>query len=191
MPHISLPETAHQHIKNHLQQGRLAIDATVGNGHDTLFLSQQVGVNGHVYGFDIQPAAIESTHNLLFTQGAADNVSLFLISHADMALCIPPEHWKHIQVIMFNLGYLPGSDKTIITSPNSTLKALNIAVELLAVGGVISILAYPGHPGGAIETAAVEHWFYKLDTKLYRQEIILSQTSKPNAPKLLLLEKRL
>ena len=48
-------------ILSHLHEGDRAVDFTMGNGHDTEFLSKTVGKNGLVTAFDIQPKALEST----------------------------------------------------------------------------------------------------------------------------------
>ena len=81
------------------------VDATMGNGHDTLFLAEQVGPGGHVYAFDIQPEAVESTRKLLEEHGLSDRVTLLCRSHADLAEAVP----AGVAAVVFNLGWLPGS----------------------------------------------------------------------------------
>lgn len=148
-----------------------AIDATVGNGHDTLFLAQMVGKTGQVWGFDIQATAIERTANRLRQAGVipgsfeagSPGVVLYQASHAEVLDKLPLEHFgSTIDIILFNLGYLPGGDKTLITRTDATLQALDASLQLLAPGGVLSVLAYPGHVGGDAETQAVQDWFQRL-----------------------------
>ncbi|MFI3137013.1 MAG: class I SAM-dependent methyltransferase [Methylococcaceae bacterium] len=125
----SLLSQAHQQVKARLQNGAIAIDATLGNGHDTLFLARHVAPNGMVYGFDIQEAAIVATRAKLRYAQLLEQVRLVLNCHAHLAEHIPAQHHGQIAVIMFNLGYLPGTDKQVITHSESTLVALNVALD--------------------------------------------------------------
>lgn len=184
---ISLTEQAHVFIQNHLDINGIAIDATVGNGYDTLFLTKQVGPQGLIFGFDIQQQAIESTHLKLHTENALDNMTLFNTSHIHIDK-IPAQHHGKVNAIMFNLGYLPNSDKTIITQSQSTLMALNKAIELLAAKGIITITAYPGHKGGAEETEHIKLWCEQLDSQYYTTHQINS-SEKITAPKLFVVLK--
>jgi Putative rRNA methylase len=52
------------------------------------------------------------------------------------------------RLVAFNLGYLPGVDKTLITMPHTTEMALKASSKLLDSKGLISIIVYAGHPGG-------------------------------------------
>jgi predicted methyltransferase len=186
---ISLPQQAHAILQAHLQNGDIAIDATAGNGHDTLFLAQQVAPLGQVYSFDIQAAAITATHHRLLTADLRPVVLLNQHSHAQMSEFIAPEHQGKIKAVMFNLGYLPRGDKSIITQTASTLSALNTAAELLAEAGIMSILAYPGHQGGECETVQVANWCYQLNPENFTVQIILSAEHKDSAPRLFVLQK--
>lgn len=167
----SLKAQAHQFILDHLKAGDIAIDATVGNGHDTLFLAKQVGVKGLLFGFDIQQPAIESAQAKL-DDNLVPNTTLFNTSHENLSEFIATQYHGKIKAIMFNLGYLPGSDKVVITKADSTLVSLNQAIELLAPLGVITIMAYPGHPGGEEETKGVIQWCNQLNIDKYKVEQI-------------------
>jgi hypothetical protein len=188
---MSLLKQAHNLLKARLHNGDIVIDATAGNGHDSLFLAQQIAPSGLVYGFDIQTAAINATHNRLLAANLRNFALLIQHSHAQMSEYIAPEHHGKINAIMFNLGYLPHGDKTIITQSDSTLSALNLAVELLASDGVITILAYPGHQGGDSETVQVANWCYQLNPEKFSYKIILSAEHKDSAPRLFVLQKQL
>jgi len=185
---ISLTAQAHSIIEQHLLVGDMAIDATTGNGHDTLFLAKQVGISGKVFGFDLQQQAIDSTQSRLKDEGFADNTQLFLSSHSNMQQCIDADFYGKIKVIMFNLGYLPGSDKSIITETESTLSALEQAIELLIKSGILTIAAYPGHPGGDTETQAIEQWHQQLDGQQYSVKTFYS-SEKDTAPRLYIVQK--
>ena len=181
---MSLLKFAHQAIQQHIQTGDNVIDATVGNGYDTLFLAKLVGRAGQVYGFDIQQIALDSTTQRL-NQHAAQ-VQLILANHAEMKQHIPTAQHGKINAVMFNLGYLPKGDKTIITQTQSTLNALNAACDLLAENGIITVLAYTGHQGGTDEANSIESWLTQLH---YQTNIHLSNIPKPDAPKLFIIRK--
>lgn len=135
--------------------GDLVIDATAGNGHDTLFLAGCVGEAGRVLAFDVQATAIDAARKLLEDAGFSSRVSFFEESHGGMETHAAAES---VSVIMFNLGYLPGEDHTLTTEMLETLAALEAAARLLKPGGVLSVVCYPGHPAGATEAEAVEKW---------------------------------
>ena len=153
-----LTALTHELLADVIQPGELAIDATVGNGHDTLFLAQQVGADGQVQGFDIQQTALDSARQRLQEAGAATQVQLHLQGHQHMQQRVPGDWAGKVAAITFNLGYLPGSDKQAITCAEHTLAALDQSLALLRVGGVLSILAYRGHSGGQQEADAVTAW---------------------------------
>lgn len=200
MQHISLINVAHDLIKDKLRPGDIAIDATVGNGHDTVFLVKQVSPSGKVYGFDIQQAAMDSTRakveSCCRTSEKMNNnallqpecLTLIQASHADMAENIPVQYHRKISAIMFNLGYLPGGDKSIITRTESTLTALAIASRMLSNNGILTILAYPGHQGGYQESIEVKNWCEQLDKKQFSVKIFFSTENKASAPRLYVVE---
>ena len=188
MQRISLINIAHQHISALLLPGDIAIDATLGNGHDAVFLMSLVAPSGQVFGFDIQLAAIAATQA---NSAGATGLTLIHASHELMADKIPVQHHGHIKAIMFNLGYLPSGDKSIITQTESTLCALNAATALLAVGGIMTIMAYPGHEGGDLETAQIEHWCEQIDNSKFSYQILYSTVTSAIAPRLFMLRKTL
>lgn len=190
MTRISLAETAHQLIVEQLKTGDAVIDATLGNGHDALFLAQTIGATGLLFGFDIQETALNNTRERLQSQQIQTAVTLFQASHAEMLALIPSQWHGKIQAIMFNLGYLPGADKTLITQATSTLKALAAANQLLAEQGILTVMAYPGHAGGDDETEQLAAWCQQLDPQQFSYQIILSHHPKPTAPRLFVIRKR-
>ena len=186
---LSLTTLTHDLLEKELTEGDFVIDATVGNGHDTLFLAKRVGRLGNVFGFDVQQQAISSTQ-LQLKQNQFENFCLFHASHSEMDIHIPKQQHGKIKLIMFNLGYLPGSDKTIITQANTTLIALKKSIVLLASNGVLTITAYPGHSGGDVETEQVKLWCAQLDPLLYTFEQIKS-SEKITAPRLFIIKKKI
>lgn len=182
-----------------LNKGDLAVDATAGNGHDTLFLSQQVGEQGLVLAFDVQKIALEATRNRLFESGTPDNVRLVHQGHENLAeqlLKLRREEReggrtpRPLKAVMFNLGYLPGSDKHLVTQPATSVLAVRQALDTLDVGGICSIMLYTGHDGGEEEAEAVTHVVQGLDFQAFR--CLRSELSnKPGSPIIsLLVEKR-
>ncbi|XP_025012128.1 putative rRNA methylase YtqB isoform X2 [Ricinus communis] len=146
-------EVAHLVWKHVLQKGDTVVDATCGNGHDTLALLKMVADesgNGHVYGMDIQSDALDNTSSLLdetVTSEEKELVKLFSICHSRMEEIVPEN--TPVRLVAFNLGYLPGGDKAITTVPEKTLLALEAAKRVLMPGGLISLVVYVGHPGGS------------------------------------------
>jgi tRNA1(Val) A37 N6-methylase TrmN6 len=189
MKRSSLVNEAHLLIKANLFAGDIAIDATVGNGFDTLCLAEQVGADGKVYGFDIQIRALENTANKLQLAKLNSWVTLFHASHTEMADRIPEKYHGKIKAIMFNLGYLPGGDKSIITLANSTIDALKTATDLLAPAGKLTVLAYPGHEGGKLETEQVKSWSAQWDSLKFTGKWLTSDTLNHSAPVLFILTK--
>ncbi len=161
---MRLTQLAHSILDQYLQPGNLAIDATAGNGHDCCFLARQVGPTGRVFVFDIQRQALERTAQQLQEQGLAAQVQLLHHGHQQMRDKLPTGTQGKIRAAVFNLGYLPHGDKNTITTSLTTLPALQQAKELLCPLGIISVLAYRGHPGGRDEAAAVELQLQKLAT---------------------------
>lgn len=183
---IPFTEKVHSILQDHLQPGDVVVDATVGNGHDTLFLSQKVGRNGQVFGFDVQNQAIESTQQRLTKTGAPQNYRLIHTCHSEMEQRIGQALHRNIKLIMFNLGYLPGSDKQVKTQSATTLKALELACAMICPTGMISIIAYPGHKEGNQEFTEIKHWTsYQLPAHMVLE--IIPSSDQSNAPVLFLI----
>jgi ubiquinone/menaquinone biosynthesis C-methylase UbiE len=181
---ISLVEKAHELVGTRVYPGATAIDATVGNGYDTLFLLQKVAPEGRVYGFDIQRSALESARDRIANPVLLNCLTLFHRSHAEMDEMLPTVQQGTISAVMFNLGYLPGSDKTVTTRSESTLAALAAAIRLLTPQGIVTIVAYPGHPGGADECEQVRQWCAELDRKRFEVDLIDAKPGDRAAPRL-------
>lgn len=157
---IRITELAQQQIAQVLREGDVAVDATAGNGLDTLFLARLVGSRGHVYAFDIQQAALQKTAALLNRNGLVQRVTLIHAGHETMAAQISGP----VAAVMFNLGYLPGGDHSIATRHESTRQGLVASLELLRRGGLITLVLYPGHPQGEKEKTAILDYCRELDS---------------------------
>src|SRR5262245_52101665 len=146
----------------------------------TRFLSELVGSSGRVFAFDVQPEALACTAASLRD---APNVTLLQCDHAEMRAAIPPVDCGYVGV-MFNLGYLPGDDHSVTTQTASTLAAIRAALELLRPGGVLTVLAYTGHAGGAEEADAVAQLLRAFST---HEE--LAEHGGTGAPRLFVVHK--
>lgn len=193
MGFLSVLSFAHKLVSERLRPSDIAVDATAGTGADTLFLAKVTGIKGHVHAFDIQKQALVLTRNRLDKEspGTIAEVTLHHQSHALMKYCIPEHDHGRVGAIMFNLGYLPvdSSEKQIMTETASTLEALEVAIELLRPGGVITIVLYPGHRGGDAEADAVQAWAAKLPQRIV-QTILYRGLQRAEAPYLIALERR-
>ena len=162
---MRLTEKVHTILINHLKEGDQAIDATAGNGFDTLFLAKQVGPCGKVIAIDIQDCAIQSTQEKLDSAGLIDRVRLVSEDHATALEKLIEANREKVAAVTFNLGYLPGSDRSIQTRAESTEAALAASIQLLVPGGCLCVTAYRGHSGGTVEAATVEAFMRQYQTE--------------------------
>lgn len=134
----------HKYLKPLLKDDMIAVDMTMGNGNDTLFLALNVK---EVYAFDIQKEAIANTRKRCT---GYENIHYILDDHANVR-----KYVKNADIVMFNLGYLPYSDTPVITKGDSTALAIKEAYDLLKDGGYMSVVIYRGHKGALYEYHAV------------------------------------
>lgn len=165
-PHLTL---AKNYWKNHLKPGDIAIDATCGNGNDTLFLSQLLlsDPSSAVFSFDIQAEAILNTENLLKRHLSPDHFRRVLLhrrSHLELN-SIPLPYSPRL--VVYNLGYLPGGNKSLTTKTETTLESVQMSLELISDDGALSIMCYPGHEEGAREELALVSWAESLPSKMW------------------------
>lgn len=161
-------DLAKNYWKNFLQDEDIIIDATCGNGHDSLFLAQKFLKNekGLLFCFDIQESAINNTLSLLqenLSKEILKRIVLYNYSHEDLNKYIKQD----VNLIVYNLGYLPKGDKSITTQTNTTLNSIKSALSLLGKRGAICIMCYPGHEEGQKEEKAILEFTKTLDPKSY------------------------
>jgi 16S rRNA G1207 methylase RsmC len=175
-----------------LRAGDVVVDATAGNGHDSLFLAKAVLPRGRLFVFDLQQAAIESTRQRLTDHGFADAEGLTLIhaGHEEMRSQVPQDLHGRVKAIMFNLGFLPGGDKGVITRTETTMLALAQALELLVEDGVLTVVIYPGHEGGHQEGAAIEQWMSTLSSAAFEVQKLAFLNFRPTTPFVIWVRKR-
>ena len=158
---LDLLELHKRFILNHLGEGDTAVDFTMGNGYDTAFLSKTVGESGKVYSFDIQQMALDSTAKNLKELGGPENYTLIKDSHHKVLDYVKGP----IKAGMFNLGYLPGGDKSITTMRETTMPAIEAAISLLGADSVLNVAVYPGHAEGDAEGKMICDYLATLDRR--------------------------
>lgn len=170
-PHL---ERAHQFWQKMVAPGEIAIDCTVGNGHDALKLCL---MGARVFGFDIQEEALKRCAHHLSEHG--QSACLEKRCHSTFPPEILPES---VKLCVYNLGYLPKGDKSVTTTVDTTLESLKAALLLLQPKGALSITCYPGHDEGFVEEEAIVAWAARLDPKIYEVERIvwMNRQKSPN-----------
>lgn len=159
MPLPSLVAIVHEILARVLVPGDTAIDATVGHGYDTCVLAELVGTAGRVFGFEVQAHALASAARRLDGAGLSTRVTLVQTGHEHLGDWIRAHQpGLRPRAVVFNLGYLPGGDKAVTTRSETTLAALEAALDLLAPGGLLIVVVYPGHEAGQNEADAVLAW---------------------------------
>ena len=165
-------------LRKTVKEGDIVVDATMGNGHDTMMLCSLVGQKGKVYAFDVQKKALDSTQKLLESEGLMDRAVLLNVSHDRLSEYVP----GHVKAVAFNLGWLPGGDHGITTRAETTMSAVEQALEKLLPSGLLTLCAYPGHPEGAHELELLNRYFSTLSSRQYNvlQQVFLN--AGQNAP---------
>ncbi|QJS36351.1 rRNA methylase [Streptococcus pneumoniae] len=171
---------AHDFLAEVVTKEDVVVDATMGNGHDTLFLAK---LAKQVYAFDIQKQALKKTQERLHQAGLT-NAQLILQGHETLDQFV-----TKAKAGIFNLGYLPSADKSIITRPQTTIEALGKLCGLLVKGGRIAIMIYYGHEGGDLERDAVLDFVIQLNQQEYTAAIYRTLNQVNNPPFLVMIEK--
>lgn len=177
---------SHDIVRNVVMPGDIVVDATAGNGHDTAFLAGLVGDGGKVYSFDIQEQAIAKTRQKLCDLGLIHRVELIEDGHQNMDLYIN----QQVKAVMFNLGYLPGGDHSIATRGETTIYAIEKALKLLKVNGIITIVVYYGGDSGFDEKNTVLEYIRGIEFRKFN----VMQTefvNQPNCPPILVCIEKL
>ncbi len=184
-------QLAHSYWHRLLRPGDCAIDATCGNGKDTLELARLVlkdNEDGLVFSLDIQETALQNARVLLaehLTLSQMNRVHFLRQSHVEFPLTTKT---RPVRLIVYNLGYLPGGDKTLTTITATTLMSVEQACHIVMPGGAISITCYPGHPEGFLEQEALLAWIKQLSSSVFNI-CFHSFPNRKTSPSLLLIQK--
>ncbi|MBR6029157.1 MAG: class I SAM-dependent methyltransferase [Clostridia bacterium] len=169
-----------------IRKGDTVVDATVGNGHDTCALAELVGPEGRVIGFDLQEDAVSRTRQRLEEAGLLSRCELHAVGHEHLAEYVRPG----IRLAVFNLGWLPGGDKSVTTRWETTRKAVSAALELLSPLGAVTVCAYPGHAAGDEERRELMAFLSALrpqDFNVLHQRFL---NAGPGAPECFVIQKQ-
>lgn len=172
---------AREMMEEALEDGARVIDATMGNGHDTLWLCRRVGDCGRVVAFDVQREALKRTEERLKEAGMIQRAELHCVGHEQMGQVVQAP----VDGVLFNLGWLPGAEHGVTTRVETTLQAVGAALDLLKPGGLMTVCVYPGHEEGARERDALLQWASALDYNLW-DVMLKSYLNQPNDPPLML-----
>lgn len=154
----------HEMIRSQAKQEGYYIDATMGNGNDTLFLCEMAGESGHVLAFDIQEKAISATKELLISCGYEERATLVKRGHEYMDEYVDEDF---ADVICFNFGYLPGGDHQIATKLKTSIEAIEKGLRILKSGGMMSLCIYSGGDTGFEEKDGILDYLKELPAKKY------------------------
>lgn len=176
---------AADYMQRTIRPGDVVVDATMGNGKDTLFLAELVGAAGHVYAFDVQEEAVSRTRERVREAGFEERTTLLLAGHETMAEHVP----QGARAIMFNLGWLPGAAHVVTTKKDTTLFAVEAAVNLIAPGGIVAVCIYPGHDEGKRELSALLEYASGLSVRAYNVLHHRFLNASDETPQLILIQK--
>lgn len=179
----SVTDLAHCILRQLVHPGDAVVDATLGNGNDTMLLRELVGRSGKVYAFDIQSEAIAHARTRI-PVAEQDNIEWILDSHARLNRYVHDS----VRAVVFNLGYLPGADHSISTAWASTKLALEQSLERICVQGAVIIAAYLGHDHGA-EYGALKAYLSELSPRDFKVSELCAINQSTEAPRLLLCQR--
>ena len=164
-PDLTAVKFVQDFLAARLVHPQLCVDATCGNGGDTAFLCNLTAPAGRVLAFDVQPEAIRSTRTRLEQANVpADRYSLVCGSHADLLQYVQP---GTADAVMFNFGWLPGADHAVFSTAQSSIPALQAALQAVRPGGIVSAILYSGAVIGSDEKQAVLRFLRALPLKSF------------------------
>lgn len=179
MVSYQITQWSHELFRIQVKPGGSYVDATMGNGHDTLFLCELAGETGNVTAFDIQEKAIHATEKLLKDNQMEHKARLILDSHIHMDKYFKPQS---VDGIYFNFGYLPGGDHNLATKPETSVEAIEKGLKLLKKGGIMALCIYSGGDTGFEEKKCILEYLKNLNEKSYIVIVNTYYNRKNNPP---------
>lgn len=168
---------SHNIIKEYVKNKNVAIDATLGNGYDCDFLSSCFK---KVYAFEIQKEAcekyIDKNNNVIIINESHHKIDKFINEEVDC--------------VCYNLGYLPGGNKEITTLAETSLKSIQLSLNLLSKNGIISIAIYRGHNEGMEEKNCIIKYLKTLPKNSFGVMIHECINRSQKSPLLIIVEKK-
>lgn len=185
-------DVAHQYWQRLLTVGDVVIDATCGNGHDTQALAELVlgDKQGHVLALDLQKQAIENTCERLKENLSPEIFSRITFQVSCHSQLPSSSDLPNVKCVVYNLGYLPGGDKSLTTESSTSLESIRLALDLVCKGGAVSIMCYPGHPEGEVEAQKILAFVRKLPSREWNV-CYHEWVNRPKSPSLLFLQKQI
>jgi hypothetical protein len=183
---INALSSSKEFIDKKIKHNSIVIDATVGNGYDTCYLRSKLGDDGFLYGFDIQKDAIDNTRRRLLENNLFFNVELILDSHTEFKKYIS----KSVDIIVYNLGYLPKGNKSITTLHRTSLISVKEGMSLLNKEGIILLTVYPGHDEGEKEYNEISLFLKTVNQKEFEIMKIDFYNQVNNSPILFVIERK-
>lgn len=171
----------------YVNPGDTVIDATAGNGNDTLTLANAVGESGSVIAIDIQETAIQNTRKLLLDHGISN--AQFILGNFK-SIDLYAANYDNISAVIFNLGFLPGGDKNITSQKEDSLTAIKKALNVIKPGGIVTITMYPGHSQGEEEKRALLNFSKTLSATKYHSVYFNMHNQKDTAPEILAITRK-
>lgn len=185
MQTISAVTLSHKVLLDKLRTAKYIVDATVGNGNDTLYLAANSPAAAKLYAFDIQQVALDIAQRKLAAENLADKTTFILANHATLDQFID----EKVDVAMFNLGYLPGGDHAVTTIAKTTITAITKVLAILSLNGLVGIIAYPGHDQGSEEYYSLVDYLQKLPVEKFTVGCYRMINHVKTSPVLYLIEK--
>ena len=182
---MNFTQKSHEEVSKFLKTADVVVDATSGGGFDSLFGASLLSESGKIFCFDVQQTAIERTKKRLEQGGYLAKAHFFQIGHEQMSEVLPTDIFGKVNCFFFNLGWLPNSDKQVITKPQTTIKALRSAIELADKSKcILSVLCYKAHDGGMQEFLEVEKFLMSVGEKIER----FTDANNPLSPELFVVK---
>jgi len=175
-----------EYMDKKMENALVVVDATMGNGFDTLYLRSKLDEKAFLYAFDIQKTAIENTKKRLIENKIYSNIKLINDSHVEFKKYID----KKVDLIVYNLGYLPKGDKNITTLSESTLESIKNGMDILNYEGLIIITIYPGHIEGEKELNVISKFLKSVDQKNFEIMKMEFYNHINNPPVLYIIERK-
>lgn len=179
---------SHELLEEVIELGDTVVDATMGNGNDTLFLAKLVGETGLVYGFDVQEQALENTTERLEKENSFSQAKLLLQGHETIEITLLPD--EKVKAAVFNLGYLPKGDKSVVTNELTTIRALEALLLRLEKSGRIVLVIYDGHDEGKIEKEEILNFVSKIEQEKFSVLNYHFINQRNNPPSLICIERK-
>ncbi|EPP34479.1 rRNA methylase family protein [Chlamydia ibidis] len=175
---------SHAIFRDIVRPGDLVVDATCGNGRDSLVLARILQGVGRLVVYDIQDYALENARKLFASTLSMQESSIIQLKKMSHEFV----EEKGAKLFHYNLGYLPSGDKSITTLVASTIASIRRALDFVSDDGAITVVCYPGHEEGEKETREIIAFGETLSPKIW-QVNLFRLINRTKAPQLILFRR--